>query len=292
MSKKTAWDIVMLARDAQRPKAKDYIESIVDDFIEFHGDRAFGDDKSIIGGIGRINGTVVTVIGQEKGSTTKEKMERNFGMKNPEGYRKTLRLMKQAEKFHRPIITFVDTPGAYPGLGAEERGQGEAIARNLMEMSRLKTPIISIVIGEGSSGGALGICVGDKIAMLENSVYSVLSPEGFASILYKDSSKNKEAAEKMKITAKDLKELGIIDDIIKEKDNQEENLELVSSEIKKYITKTLKDLNKLTTEDLLNLRYEKYRKIGKMEESDYVIRKQKVSINGSKKQMEYCMGSS
>lgn len=177
-------------------------------------------------------------------------------MTNPEGYRKALRLMKQAEKFHRPIITFVDTPGAYPGLGAEERGQGEAIARNLMEMSRLKTPIISIVIGEGSSGGALGICVGDKIAMLENSVYSVLSPEGFASILYKDSSKNKEAAEKMKITAKDLKELGIIDDIIKEKDNQEENLELVSSEIKKYITKTLKDLNKLKTEDLLNLRYE------------------------------------
>ena len=182
MSKKTAWDIVMLARDAQRPKAKNYIDSIVDDFIEFHGDRAFGDDKSIIGGIGRINGTVVTVIGQEKGSTTKEKMERNFGMTNPEGYRKALRLMKQAEKFHRPIITFVDTPGAYPGLGAEERGQGEAIARNLMEMSRLKTPIISIVIGEGSSGGALGICVGDKIAMLENSVYSVLSPEGLSLI--------------------------------------------------------------------------------------------------------------
>lgn len=266
MSKKTAWDIVMLARDAQRPKAKNYIDSIVDDFIEFHGDRAFGDDKSIIGGIGRINGTVVTVIGQEKGSTTKEKMERNFGMTNPEGYRKALRLMKQAEKFHRPIITFVDTPGAYPGLGAEERGQGEAIARNLMEMSRLKTPIISIVIGEGSSGGALGICVGDKIAMLENSVYSVLSPEGFASILYKDASKNKEAAEKMKITAKDLKELGIIDDIIKEKDNQEENLEFVSAELKEYITKTLKKLTKLKTEDLLNLRYEKYRKIGKMEE--------------------------
>ena len=187
-------------------------------------------------------------------------------MKNPEGYRKALRLMKQAEKFHRPIITFVDTPGAYPGLGAEERGQGEAIARNLMEMSRLKTPIISIVIGEGSSGGALAICIGDRIAMLENSVYSVLSPEGFASILYKDASKNKEAAEKMKITAKDLKELGIIDDIIKEKDNQEENLEFVSAELKEYITKTLKKLTKLKTEDLLNLRYEKYRKIGKMEE--------------------------
>ena len=264
MSKKTAWDIVMLARDAKRPKVKDYINSIVDDFIEFHGDRYFGDDKSIIGGIGRINGTVVTVIGQEKGSTTK--MERNFGMTNPEGYRKALRLMKQAEKFHRPVITFVDTPGAYPGLGAEERGQGEAIARNLMEMSRLKTPIISIVIGEGSSGGALAICVADRIAMLENSIYSVLSPEGFASILYKDASKNKEAAEKMKITAKDLKELGVIDDIIKESDNQEENLEFVSKELKEYISKTLNKLNKLNTEDLLNLRYEKYRKIGKMEE--------------------------
>ena len=266
MAKKTAWDIVMLARDSQRPKAKDYIENIVDDFIEFHGDRCFGDDKSIIAGIGRINGIAVTIIGQEKGSSTKEKMERNFGMTNPEGYRKALRLMKQAEKFHRPVITFVDTPGAYPGLGAEERGQGEAIARNLMEMSRLKTPIISIVIGEGSSGGALAISLGDKIAMLDNSVYSVLSPEGFASILYKDATKNKEASEKMKITAKDLKKLGIIDDIIKEKDDKKENLEFVSTEMKEYITKTLNKLNKLDIEDLLNLRYEKYRKIGKMEE--------------------------
>ena len=266
MAKKTAWDIVMLARDSQRPKAKDYIENIVDDFIEFHGDRCFGDDKSIIAGIGRINGIAVTIIGQEKGSSTKEKMERNFGMTNQEGYRKALRLMKQAEKFHRPVITFVDTPGAYPGLGAEERGQGEAIARNLMEMSRLKTPIISIVIGEGSSGGALAISLGDKIAMLENSVYSVLSPEGFASILYKDATKNKEASEKMKITAKDLKKLGIIDDIIKEKDGKKENLEFVSTEMKEYITKTLNKLNKLDIEDLLNLRYEKYRKIGKMEE--------------------------
>lgn len=266
MAKKTAWDIVMLARDSQRPKAKDYIENIVDDFIEFHGDRCFGDDKSIIGGIGKINGNAVTIIGQEKGSSTKEKMERNFGMTNPEGYRKALRLMKQAEKFHKPVITLVDTPGAYPGIGAEERGQGEAIARSLMEMSRLKTPIISIVIGEGSSGGALAIGVGDKIAMLENSVYSVLSPEGFASILYKDATKNKEASEKMKITAKDLKKLGIIDDIIKEKDDKKENLEFVSKEMKEYITKTLNKLDKLDVEDLLNLRYEKYRKIGKMEE--------------------------
>lgn len=262
----SAWDRVLLARKSDRPKALDYIKYIFDEFMELHGDRLYSDDKAIVGGIAYLDDMPVTVIGEQKGKSTKENMERNFGMPEPEGYRKSLRLMKQAEKFGRPIVTFIDTPGAYPGMGAEERGQGEAIARNLMEMSRLKTPIISIVIGEGSSGGALAICIGDRIAMLENSVYSVLSPEGFASILYKDASKNKEAAEKMKITAKDLKELGIIDDIIKEKDNQEENLEFVSAELKEYITKTLKKLTKLKTEDLLNLRYEKYRKIGKMEE--------------------------
>ena len=267
MSKKTAWDIVMLARDAQRPKAKDYIESIVDDFIEFHGDRAFGDDKSIIGGIGRINGTVVTVIGQEKGSTTKEKMERNFGMTNPEGYRKALRLMKQAEKFHRPIITFVDTPGAYPGLGAEERGQGEAIARNLMEMSRLKTPIISIVIGEGSSGGALGICVGDKIAMLENSVYSVLSPEGFASILWKDKDGTRvhEAAELMKLTADDLYEMKIIDKIIKEpRGGITKNREYVYKRLRIYLRNNLEELMKLSKTALITKRYNKFREMGRI----------------------------
>lgn len=262
----SAWDRVLLARKSDRPKALDYIKYIFDEFMELHGDRLYSDDKAIVGGIAYLDDMPVTVIGEQKGKSTKENMERNFGMPEPEGYRKSLRLMKQAEKFGRPIVTFIDTPGAYPGMGAEERGQGEAIARNLMEMSRLKTPIISIVIGEGSSGGALAICIGDRIAMLENSVYSVLSPEGFASILYKDASKNKEAAEKMKITAKDLKELGIIDDIIKEKDKQEENLEFVSSELKEYITKTLKKLTKLKTENLLNLRYEKYRKIGKMEE--------------------------
>ena len=263
MSKKTAWDIVMLARDSQRPKAKDYIESIVDDFIEFHGDRAFGDDKSIIGGIGRINGTVVTVIGQEKGSTTKEKMERNFGMTNPEGYRKALRLMKQAEKFHRPIITFVDTPGAYPGLGAEERGQGEAIARSMMEMSRLKVPIIAVVIGEGSSGGALAICVSDKIIMLENAIYSILSPEGFASILYKDSSKSKEAAEHMKLTSYDLKKLNIIDEIIKEpKNGAQEDFEKVAESLKKCIKEEFKKLLKEEPYNLIEKRYKKYRKIG------------------------------
>ena len=262
MSKKTAWDIVMLARDAQRPKAKDYIESIVDDFIEFHGDRAFGDDKSIIGGIGRINGTVVTVIGQEKGSTTKEKMERNFGMTNPEGYRKALRLMKQAEKFHRPIITFVDTPGAYPVLGAEERGQGEAIAKNLMEMSDLETPIIAIVIGEGSSGGALAIGMGDRVLMLENAVYSILSPEGYASILWKDSSRAEEAAEKMKLTAKDLLDLGVIDEVLKEPNgNAKTDVEKMSETIKKKIVRISKELQQMDKAELLEARYKKFREI-------------------------------
>ena len=187
MNKVTAWDRVMLARKSERPKAQEYINEIFDDFIELHGDRNFGDDKAIIGGIATLDGMPVTVIGEQKGRNAKENIERNFGMPNPEGYRKALRLMKQAEKFNRPVITFIDTPGAYPGMGAEERGQGEAIARSIMEMSSLKVPIICIVIGEGSSGGALAIGVGDKVVMLENAIYSILSPEGFASILYKDS---------------------------------------------------------------------------------------------------------
>ena len=199
---KTAWERVQIARQADRPKSSDYIKNIFDDFIELHGDRAYGDDNAIIGGIALLGKIPVTVIGEEKGKSAKENIKRNFGMPEPEGYRKALRLMKQAEKFHRPIITFIDTPGAYPGMGAEERGQGEAIARNIMEMSGLKVPIISVVIGEGSSGGALAIGVGDRIVMLENAIYSVLSPEGFASILYKDSTKAKEAAENMKITAR------------------------------------------------------------------------------------------
>ena len=186
MAKTTAWEKVQLARQLERPKALDYINNLFDEFIELHGDRNFADDKSIIGGIATLDGKPVTVIGEQKGKNAKENLERNFGMPNPEGYRKALRLMKQAEKFSRPIITFIDTPGAYPGLGAEERGQGEAIARNIMEMSQLEVPIICIVIGEGSSGGALAIGVGDKVVMLENSIYSILSPEGFASILYKD----------------------------------------------------------------------------------------------------------
>ena len=260
MSKITAWDRVMLARKMERPKALDYINEIFEDFIELHGDRNFGDDKAIIGGIAVLEGKPVTVIGEQKGKKAKENMERNFGMPNPEGYRKALRLMKQAEKFNRPIITFIDTPGAYPGMGAEERGQGEAIAKNIFEMSKLEVPIICVVIGEGSSGGALAIAVGDRIVMLENAIYSILSPEGFASILYKDSNKAKEATEDMKATAKDLKSFGIIDKIIKEPDDgAEKDFESVVKELKSYIKKSLKELNKLTKEELVNERYEKFR---------------------------------
>lgn len=250
---KSAWDRVKIARKAERIKALDYINELFTGFIEFHGDRKFGDDKAIIGGIAYFDETPVTVIGEQKGKNSKENLERNFGMPNPEGYRKALRLMKQAEKFKRPIITFIDTPGAYPGMGAEERGQGEAIARNIMEMFNLKVPIICVIIGEGSSGGALAIGVGDRIAMLENSVYSILSPEGFASILYKDANKAKEAAENMKITAEDLKKFGVIDEIIKEPD--ETNL------LRKYIKKSLDELSKLSSNELLEKRYDKFRKI-------------------------------
>ena len=264
MKNLTAWDRVLLARMPERPKTKEYIDAIFDDFIELHGDRTFGDDKAIIGGIATLNGMPVTVIGEQKGRNARENIERNFGMPNPEGYRKALRLMKQAEKFKRPVITFIDTPGAYPGMGAEERGQGEAIARNIMEMSSLKVPIICVVIGEGSSGGALAIGVGDKIAMLENAVYSVLSPEGFASILYKDSSKAKDAAENMKMTAKDLKEFKIIDDIIKEPEGgAQEDFEKLSNDVKKYLEKNIKKLKKLETVQLLEERYDKIRNFAK-----------------------------
>ena len=264
MNKVTAWDRVMLARKSERPKAQEYINEIFDDFIELHGDRNFGDDKAIIGGIATLDGMPVTVIGEKKGRNAKENIERNFGMPNPEGYRKALRLMKQAEKFNRPVITFIDTPGAYPGMGAEERGQGEAIARSIMEMSSLKVPIICIVIGEGSSGGALAIGVGDKVVMLENAIYSILSPEGFASILYKDSSKAKEAAENMKLTAKDLKELNIIDDIIKEPEGgAQEDFEKVAKDVKKYLLKNIKKLKGMKKEELLKKRYEKIRNFGK-----------------------------
>lgn len=259
----TAWDRVELARKPERMRALEYMDSLFEGFVELHGDRQFGDDKSIIAGIAKLDSYVVTVIGQQKGKTTKENLERNFGMTSPEGYRKALRLMKQAEKFKRPIITFIDTPGAYPGMGSEERGQGEAIARNLLEMSRLQVPIICVVIGEGSSGGALALGVGDQIIMLENAVYSVLSPEGFASILYKDASRSKEAAEKMKITAKDLKGLGIIDTIMKEPEGGITSSSLSEIEaLKKEIIKQLDKLTKEKPEELVQKRYEKFRKMG------------------------------
>ena len=259
-SNKNAWDIVQKARELDRPKSLDYINSIFDNFIELHGDRNFGDDKSIVAGIATIDNIPVTVIGEQKGKNAKENIERNFGMPNPEGYRKALRLMKQAEKFKRPIITFIDTPGAYPGMGAEERGQGEAIAKNMLEMANLKVPIICIVIGEGSSGGALAIAVGDKVVMLENSIYSILSPEGFASILYKDSTKAKEAAENMKITAKELKKLNIIDEVIKEpKEGIQNQFEKVVKKLKQYILDNIAELKKLSTEELINKRYQKFR---------------------------------
>ncbi len=258
---KSAWEKVKLARLLERPKALDYIHTIFDDFIELHGDREFGDDKAIVGGIATLEGMPVTVIGEQKGKKAKENIERNFGMPEPEGYRKAMRLMKQADKFHRPIITFIDTPGAYPGLGAEQRGQGEAIARSMLTMSQLRVPIIAIVIGEASSGGALAIGVGDRVVMLENAIYCILSPEGFASILYKDSSKAEEAAENMKITANDLQELGIIDKIIEEPEGgAQNNLEMVAMSLKKYIKQQIKELQKQTKEELIEARYQKFRK--------------------------------
>ena len=249
-----AWDKVLKARELNRPSSIDYIEKIFDDFIEIHGDRAFSDDKSFICGIAKLNDINVTIIAQQRGRNVKENIERNFGMPNPEGYRKALRLMKQAEKFKRSIITFIDTKGAYPGLGAEERGQGEAIARNLMEMFNLKVPIIVVVIGEGSSGGALAIGIGDKIFMLENAVYSILSPEGYASILWKDSTKAKEAAEKMKLTAEDLHKFGIIDKVISEEGD-------IYSSLKLDMVSSIKELNKLDADALLEQRYMKFRNI-------------------------------
>ena len=260
MSKVTAWERVKIAREPDRPTALDYIEDIFDEFIELCGDRYFKDDKSIVCGLGNIGKQNYTIVAEQKGRNTKENIERNFGMPNPEAYRKALRFMKQAEKFNRPIVTFIDTKGAYPGIGAEQRGQGEAIARNLMEMSDLKVPIIAIVIGEGSSGGALAIGVGDRILMLENAVYSILSPEGYASILWKDSSRAEEAAEKMRLTAKDLLDLGVIDEVLKEPNgNAKTDIEKMSEAIKKRIVALTKELKDLDVNELVEKRYEKFR---------------------------------
>lgn len=260
----TSWDKVTIARLVERPTALDYIERIFKDFIELHGDRYFGDDPAIVGGIGDFKGIPVTIIGIQKGKNTKENIMRNFGMPNAEGYRKALRLMKQAEKFKRPVICFIDTPGAFCGVDAEERGQGEAIARNLMEMSSLRVPIISIVIGEGGSGGALAMAVADEVWMLEHAIYSVLSPEGFASILYKDSSKAKEAAEDMKITSDHLLNFGIIDRVIKEPiGGAHKDIEEMSKNIYKHLEEAIFRLKKEPMESLLTQRYYKFRKIGK-----------------------------
>lgn len=258
-----AWDRVLIARHKDRPKAGDYIENIFEDFLELHGDRLSGDDKAIIGGIALLDGMSVTVIGEAKGRDTKENMERNFGMPHPSGYRKALRLMKSAEKFKRPIICFIDTPGAFCGMEAEKRGQGEAIAQNLFQMMSLKVPIISVVIGEGGSGGALALGVSDRILMLENSIYSILSPEGFSSILWKDEKRAAEAAEVMKLTASDLKEIGVIDDIISESiDGAHKNNKIVMENVKLSLIKELSQIMKLDTEAMLNERYEKFREIG------------------------------
>lgn len=263
------WEKVKLARLQERPTSMDYIKKLIANFIEFHGDRFYGDDSSIVGGIGTFEGIPVTVIGHQKGKDTKENIKRNFGMPHPEGYRKALRLMKQAEKFKRPVITFIDTPGAYCGLGAEERGQGEAIALNLMEMSRLKTPIMCVVIGEGGSGGALGLGVGDKVCMLENSIYSVISPEGLASILWKDAGLAKKAANIMKLTAEDLFALEIIDEIIREPlGGAHKDIDLVVDNIKGYMSKEIRGLMKLEISQLLSKRYDRIRKIGVWDKSN------------------------
>ena len=249
--------ILKEARDQGRLTALDFAQGIFDDFIELHGDRNFRDDGAVIGGIGRLNGQAVTVVGIQKGKNLQDNLSRNFGQPHPEGYRKALRLMKQAEKFDRPVVTFINTAGAYPGVGAEERGQGEAIARNLMEMSDLKVPIIAIIIGEGGSGGALALAVADKVWMLENTIYSILSPEGFATILWKDGSRAEEAAELMKITSSELLNMGIIDKIIPERGYfTSEILEAV----KTAIVDELKELSQLSTEDLIEARYQRFRK--------------------------------
>jgi acetyl-CoA carboxylase carboxyl transferase subunit alpha len=257
------WDRVQIARHAERPTTLDYISYLFTDFIELHGDRFFGDDEAIVGGVAFYKGLPVTVIGHQRGKDTKENLRRNFGMPHPEGYRKALRLMKQAEKFNRPIICFIDTKGAYPGKAAEERGQSEAIARNLVEMAGLTVPVVCIVIGEGGSGGALALGVGNYVHMLENATYSVISPEGAAAILWKDASLAKKAAESMRITAPDLKELGIIDEIIEEvKGGAHKDPKRQAEQIDSVLESSLNSLLSMSQDELIEQRYEKYKNIG------------------------------
>lgn len=304
----TAWERVEIARNPKRKTALDYINVIFDEFIELHGDRCYGDDKAMVCGLGRIENQNYTIIAEQKGRNTKENIERNFGMPNPESYRKAIRMMKQAEKFNRPVITFIDTKGAYPGVEAEQRGQGEAIAKSMFEMAKLTVPVIAIVIGEGSSGGALAIGVANKVIMLENAIYSILSPEGYSSILWKDSSRFKEAADRMKLTANDLYDMGIIETVIKEsienytkeknqnskktidvemkpnmqveeirktqkenKINDSEKIEKelfknITDKIKQEIQTTVQELKSKTKDEIVEERYQKFRKISGFKE--------------------------
>lgn len=260
-----AWKKVEIARNPKRPTSLDYIQYIFDEFMELHGDRISKDDKAICCGLANIGNLNLTVIAQQKGRTTAENIERNFGMPNPESYRKAIRFMKQAEKFNRPIITIIDTKGAYPGLEAEEKGQGEAIAESMLTMANLHVPIISFVIGEGSSGGALAIGLGNKVYMLENAIYSILSPEGFASILWKDSKRAKEAAEKMKLTSEDLKKFNVIDGIIKEPRKQEYDekfIKNIAEKIRKLIVNDIKEFREKSPDEIKEQRYNKFRVIG------------------------------
>ena len=268
-AKITPWQRVQLARDQNRPEATDYLQTIVEDFVELHGDKAFGDDPALISGLGRIGGRRVMIVAQRKGKTTKERMQCNFGSPHPEGYRKALEKMKIAEKFGLPVLSIVNTPGAYPGIGAEERGQATIIARNLFEMTRLETPIISVVIGEGGSGGALGICVADRLSILENAYFSVISPEGCASILWRDSAKASLAAELLKLTPNDLVGLGIMDEVIPEPlGGAHRNPAAMGEILKKKLIEYIDELSSIPIPKLLDLRYRKYRKIGQYVEKE------------------------
>jgi acetyl-CoA carboxylase carboxyl transferase subunit alpha len=254
----TAWQVAQLARHPQRPYLLDYVKRMVTDFEELHGDRVFADDRAIVGGVGRLNGEAIMLVGHQKGRDTKEKLQRNFGMPRPEGYRKALRLMEMAERFGLPILTFIDTPGAYPGIDAEERGQSEAIARNLMVMSRLRVPILCTVIGEGGSGGALAIGIGDRVLMLEHSTYSVISPEGCASILWKSAEKAADAAEAMGITAARLKELGLVDQIVKEPlGGAHRDVDATAAQLKAALLENLGELRRASLDELLAARFER-----------------------------------
>jgi acetyl-CoA carboxylase carboxyl transferase subunit alpha len=266
-SRITPWQKAQISRHPNRPYTLDYIEAMLTDFLEMHGDRAFADDPAIVSGMAKLEGTPLVVIGHQKGRTTKEKIYRNFGMPNPEGYRKALRLMRYAERFNKPLLTFIDTPGAYPGIGAEERGQGESIARNLSVMSRLKAPILTVVIGEGGSGGALALGVADRVLMLEHSTYSVISPEGCAAILWNNGAKASEAAELLKITAQDLFQMKVIDEVVEEPvGGAHRDPRRAAELLKEAVTRNLAEIRNVPIEELIKQRYERLRRIGTFDE--------------------------